>query len=94
MVWYIDKNPTLHYRQHDNNQVGANFYLKGYLSRFKKIKNGWYRNEVLKIIALLKPYSKNDIKLSKFFLIINFYKLRRRLRDAIILLLMNLINLF
>ena len=94
MLWYIDKTPSMYYRQHKNNQIGANYYWKSYLSRLKKINSGWYHNEVQKIIALLKPYSRDDMKFSKLFLIINFYKLRRRLRDAIILLLSNIIRLF
>lgn len=94
MVWYIDDIPSMYYRQHTNNQIGANFNLRSYFSRFKKIKNKWARNEVQKIINLLKPYSKNRISLNYFFLIINFNKLRRRYRDRLFLLFINLIRLF
>jgi len=94
MVWYIDDIPKLYYRQHTNNQIGANVNWRSYLNRLKKIKNKWARREVQKIINLLKPYSKDKISLNYFFLIINFNKLRRRFRDRIILLLMNLIRLF
>lgn len=94
MVWYIDEIPKLYYRQHSKNQIGANVNLKSFLNRFKKIKNKWARSEVQKIINLLKPYSNNKVSLNYFFLIINFNKLRRRFRDRIILLLMNLIRLF
>ena len=94
MVWYIDDVPKLYYRQHTNNQIGANVNWRAYLNRLKKIKNKWARREVQKIINLLKPYSKDKISLNYFFLIINFNKLRRRFRDRIILLLMNLIRLF
>ena len=94
MVWYIDDVPKLFYRQHTNNQIGANVNWRSYLNRLKKIKNKWARREVQKIINLLKPYSKDKISLNYFFLIINFNKLRRRFRDRIILLLMSLIRLF
>ena len=94
MAWYIDEIPKLYYRQHSNNQIGANTNWRSYLNRFKKIKNKWARSEIQKIINLLKPYSKEKINLNYFFLIINFNKLRRRFRDRIILLLMNLIRLF
>jgi rhamnosyltransferase len=94
MVWYIDDISSLYYRQHTNNQIGANFNWRSYFSRFKKIKNKWARNEVQKIINLLKPYSKNRISLDYFFLIINFNKLRRRYRDRLFLLFINLIRLF
>ena len=94
MRWYIDKNPSIYYRQHENNQIGANIYWQAYLARLKKIKNGWYRDEVQKIVSLLKPHAKETISLDRFFLIINFYKLRRRLRDALVLLFMNILRLF
>ena len=94
MVWHIDDIPSLYYRQHSNNQIGANFNWKSYQNRFQKIKNKWYRNEVQKIINLLKSYSKNKMCLDYFFLIINFNKLRRRHRDRIILFFMNLIRIF
>lgn len=94
MTWYIDKTPSIYYRQHKDNQIGANFYWKAYLSRLKKINNGWYRNEVKKIISLLKPYAREDMNLSRLSLVINFYNLRRRLRDAIVLLFMNILRLF
>ena len=94
MKWYIDKIPLVHYRQHKDNQIGANIYWKAYLIRLKKINNGWYRNEVQKIINLLKPYTKDDLHLNRIYLIKNFFNLRRRFRDAIILLLLNVLRLF
>ena len=94
MSWYIDKTSSIYYRQHEDNQVGANVGWKAYLSRLQLINNGWYRGEVQKIISLLKPYAQETIDLDRFFLIINFYKLRRRLRDAMVLLFMNILRLF
>ena len=94
MLWYIDKTPSMYYRQHENNQVGENFGWQAYLSRLQLIYNGWYRDEIRKIASLLKPYAQDTITLNRFFLIINFYKLRRRLRDAVVLLFMNILGLF
>jgi rhamnosyltransferase len=94
MLWYIDKTSSIYYRQHEGNQVGANVSWQAYLSRFQKIYNRWYYSEVQKTVSLLKPHAKETIILSRFFLIINFYKLRRRLRDALILLFMNVLGLF
>ena len=94
MLWYIDKTSSMYYRQHKYNQIGANTNLQAYLSRLKKINNKWYSHEVQKIVSLLKPYSKENIIFSRVFLIINFYKLRRRPRDALVLLFMNILGLF
>jgi rhamnosyltransferase len=94
MLWYIDKTSSMYYRQHNNNQIGVNSNLKAYISRLKKINNRWYSREVRKIISLLKPHAKETITLNRVFIIINFYKLRRRPRDAIVLLLMNILGLF
>ena len=93
MLWYIDKTSSMYYRQHNDNQIGANTNLKAYISRLKKINNRWYIREVQKIISLLKPHAKETITLNRVFLIINFYKLRRRPRDVIALLLMNILGM-
>lgn len=94
MLWYIDKTSSMYYRQHENNQIGANTNLKAYIGRLKKINNKWYSREVQKIVSLLKPHAKETITLNRVFLIINFYKLRRRPRDAIVLLLINILGMF
>jgi rhamnosyltransferase len=94
MKWKIDNRPLMRYRQHDHNQVGLNSGLKAYLIRFNKIKIKWYRNEVRKIIYLLNESSEKDISLKRFFLIKNFWYLRRRPRDAIFLLFMITLRIF
>lgn len=46
--WFIDPEPSLLYRQHQNNQVGVNSGFKAYVSRFKQIKSGdWFRQASL-----------------------------------------------
>ena len=94
MRWKIDDKPLMYYRQHDNNQVGMNFGLKAYFSRFFQIKTKWYRNEVTNILILLNSDSVEKFHLERFFLIKNFWHLRRRFRDAIILLFMIIFNIF
>lgn len=37
--WFIDPQPGMLYRQHSNNQVGANASLLGAIKRIKKIKD-------------------------------------------------------
>ena len=94
MPWYIDKIPSVYYRQHNSNEVGANNNLKAYLIRFLKIKDKWYRREVEKIVYLLKENEKEEIILDRKFLILNFYKLRRSSIDSFFLLLMNILRIF
>ena len=94
MKWKIDDNPLMNYRQHDHNQVGLNFGLKAYFIRFNKIKTKWYRKEIQKIILLLNKQSVQDISLKRLFLIKNFWHLRRRPRDVIIVLFMIIFQIF
>ena len=94
MKWKIDNKSLMHYRQHDNNQIGLNSGLKAYLIRFNKIKIKWYRNEVKKIIYLLNGSFEQNISLKRLFLIKNFWHLRRRPRDAIILLFVIIFRIF
>ena len=50
--WLIDSNPSVKYRQHDTNVLGANSGFKAKFSRLQKLRQGWYRNEVLKIAQI------------------------------------------
>ncbi|MFW2528189.1 glycosyltransferase, partial [Aliarcobacter butzleri] len=49
-IWYIDEKPSMRYRQHTSNQVGANDGLNAKIKRLKKVFSSWYRNETKKII--------------------------------------------
>ena len=57
--WLIDSNPLVKYRQHDNNVLGANSGFKAKFSRLQKLRQGWYRNEVLKIAQICKRIYPN-----------------------------------
>jgi len=94
MKWKIDDKPLMRYRQHDHNQFGLNYGLKAYLGRFFKIRTRWYRNEVQKVTDLLNRACEKDFSLKKSFLIKNFWNLRRRPRDAIILLFVIIFQIF
>ena len=93
MSWCIDSEPLMLYRQHESNQVGSNFGFLAYLKRIKMVKSGWYRSEVRKISEII---SINDdaFNLDIWFLIKNFYQLRRQNKDTFILLLMILLGFF
>lgn len=89
-AWHIDQEPLMKYRQHKNNFFGFNFGIKAILKRVILIKSSWYKNEIFKIKDILNI----DKSLSYSFLIRNFWKLRRRPRDAFLLLLFSLFGLF
>ena len=57
--WLIDSNPSVKYRQHDSNVLGANSGFKAKFSRLQKLRQGWYRNEVLKIVHICNGISPN-----------------------------------
>ena len=92
--WIIDNKPLMYYRQHRFNQFGLNSGYKAYFYRLKKIKSKWYFGEVFKITNLLNIISPNKFSLNRNFLIKNFWNLRRRPRDTIILLFLNIFYLF
>lgn len=58
--WFIDPEPTMLYRQHNNNQVGVNVGMKAYLNRLKKINNGWWLSQALLIAEIV------EVKKSQF----------------------------
>ncbi len=55
--WLIDSKPTLKYRQHQNNVMGANLGLKTKFKRFLKIRAGWYRSEIIKLSQISRLIS-------------------------------------
>jgi len=83
--WIIHDQTTMLYRQHEDNQVGANNNFKAYLKRIKKLKSHWYGREVRKIFFAVsgEKFEYFIQKLPPFF---NANKFRRRPRDRIVLL--------
>jgi rhamnosyltransferase len=58
--WLIDEIPTVQYRQHMSNVLGANSGVSAKINRIKMISEGWYRQEVLKIINVCLTLSSNN----------------------------------
>lgn len=86
--WFIDAKPSMMYRQHDNNVIGANRGIKPMFTRLNKLKQGWYRKQTL-LIATILGYAENwPIKhlirlnvMDRIKLALNARHFRRRLRD-------------
>lgn len=86
--WYIDPAPSMEYRQHDRNQVGANTGWGSLISRYKTIHDGWWFSQVQLIARLVgqgsSPFVKNWLPLRRWQLLrlsLSAWHCRRRLRD-------------
>ncbi|OUM07349.1 glycosyl transferase [Pseudomonas syringae] len=87
--WFIDPAYSLDYRQHADNQVGANTGLASLITRLKKIADGWWAGQVLLISQLIggneTPFSRkaNGTRWLFFRLAFKAGQCRRRPRDKI-----------
>ena len=104
--WIIDPKPSLHYRQHQANVVGANSGLAAKWSRLLKFRQGWYRSEVIKVSHVCASISADpkltiisnlvaDLSiLSNYKLILMVGEARRSLIDRLVLALCLLLFIF
>lgn len=99
--WFIDSEPMMLYRQHENNQVGTNNSISAAVKRFKLIKNKWYRHQVINITETIGLQNTDIYKfglsngyVGNLFLLCNVPRLRRRLRDRFALAIALLFNIF
>ena len=93
LPWYIDPVPSMHYRQHASNQVGVNAGWSAYRKRWALLRSRWFRRQVLVIARLVAPQQEAHLA-QRWFLIRNFYQLRRRRRDAWLLLILLLLGIY
>lgn len=90
-LWHISKKDRLLYRQHENNQCGANFGISGILDRLKIMRQGWYSNQVIKLFKLFDPDSNILIRMERnnFFdrvvLSLLAHKFRRKTKEKCLL---------
>lgn len=89
--WFIDKEISMKYRQHESNEFGANAGLKVFKDRWNKSRNGWYRIQILKT-AEFCDINNRQIKLLKqnnyidrLKLITGIFDYRRKVREAVFL---------
>lgn len=104
--WVIDSKSSVQYRQHLTNVIGANSGFKAKLTRLGKLKQGWYREEVIKIVQVCNTIASNNetnkladlLKNKQFFsnlkLLTFVSKARRSLFESVLLGLSILIWLF
>ncbi|WP_373976011.1 glycosyltransferase [Chitinibacter sp. SCUT-21] len=88
--WFIDPVPSMRYRQHAANVVGVNNGVSAAKSRFNKLRDGWYLNQIKLIASSIDAldvppicWVANPSLLNKFKLILSVAKCRRRFRDRL-----------
>ncbi|MVV48164.1 glycosyltransferase [Pseudomonas sp. PB120] len=88
--WYIDPEPSMDYRQHERNQVGANKGLSPLIARYKTIHDGWWFNQVQLIANLVgqgtDPFVRTWLTLRRNHLLrlsFSAWHCRRRVRDKV-----------
>ena len=91
--WYIDPQPSMRYRQHEHNQIGANTNWTAYKERFAMICNKTYRRQVEALVEMVAPERLPSLS-SRLYLLKNFSQLRRRPRDRYFLLVMLLLGIY
>lgn len=87
LIWIIDSTANVLYRQHENNQVGANQGIKQYITRIKKLRSGSFKkehNEILNSVNIKKPTTKEIIS--------NPFEFRRNKKESLLLILFCLIG--
>lgn len=89
--WYIAPEPSMLYRQHENNQVGVNKGMRAAIDRLKKIRNGWWLTQALLISRLVGLGDDRFVKswdtLGRFAMLrlaTKAFQCRRDFRDQVI----------
>lgn len=98
LKWLVDQEPSMQYRQHDNNEFGANSGYTIFFNRWKRARNGWYGKQILYVsefcnVTHLLPiqYLVSQGYLGKLKLALNTFKFRRKKSEAFVLSLMLII---
>jgi rhamnosyltransferase len=91
-VWAIDDYVSMQYRQHANNEIGANFGVSALMRRLMRVRDGDYRNDILsicklvnapaKLIQALERFSLQD----RFWLMLHAFEFRREAKESLVLI--------
>lgn len=96
--WHILPLSTLKYRQHSSNETGVNRGLKAFMIRIKKLKFGWYLDQVYSVAKstgsedLLRLFFPKRGRASLLFYK-NAFQMRRNIKEALLLSLFILIKI-
>lgn len=89
--WHIDDEPTMLYRQHGRNEIGANSGWRAAMSRLRRVRSGDYRRDILAIADLLgesadvvEAVRRLTVR-DRLRLVLGVRECRRRLSDCLAL---------
>ena len=89
--WHIDDQPNMLYRQHGRNEIGANRGLKAAMARWRHVRTGAYRRDILAIADVIGDHSKviaavrRLSPIDRLWLVAQVRSMRRRLSESLIL---------
>jgi rhamnosyltransferase len=89
--WHIDPQSNMLYRQHGNNEIGVNYGWRAALSRWKRVRSGAYRRDILAIADSVgeSDYIVEALRRFRFIdrlsLILNVRHFRRRYTECVYL---------
>lgn len=96
--WWVDPIPSMDYRQHGNNEFGANSGFKSLLSRWGKARNGWYKEQILLTSEFCELENTEIIKLlsynsyfDRLSIIKSVFSLKKKKTEALFLALLLLV---
>ena len=97
--WVIDDYPGIRYRQHDDNEVGANVGMRGIRRRWQRARSGLFRRQLIVVGALWRSAHPETLRRFERFgwadrcaLALHVRQLRRRPKDQLALLFMLLLG--
>ncbi len=90
--WWIDPRPSMDYRQHDHNVLGAHAGLSGLKKRLAMLLGGWYLQQVLRIAEVCGAQShpllarlRRDRWYDRLYLVCRVGQMRRKPLDRLAL---------
>jgi len=99
--WSIDPKPYMFYRQHSSNQLGINKGLRQAFKRWKAIKNGDYKRDIMILLKFFDSksssldYLRNENSIISYIRFIKgFWQYRRRVKDKFSLLVIIILGHF
>lgn len=88
-LWHILPRSTMRYRQHDSNETGVNFGFDALKIRLRKLKSGFYLNQVYGVLGALERldllqefFARRGVPKLAFFR--ELFQMRRSSKQAVL----------